>query len=244
MLTSSYRCLFIGVVFALPVSLFAASDGIRKDSLEVLGKRHQYFVFVPDTVASGPAPMLILLHGYGRDGRSLVDPWKNLAAREGLILVAPNAVNPIGWQNPIDGPEVLIGIADAVKKQYPVDSSRVYLFGHSAGAVFALLMPLWEPRYFAAVSVHAGAIPRGSEALAEDAARAVRRKTPIQIQAGISDRFIPMEFVRSTRTLLTANGFTVELREIPRHDHNYYSTSKEINEEAWRFLKDRRMESK
>ena len=61
--------------------------------------------------------MLVLLHGSGHDGRSLLDPWKKLATREGLVLVAPNAQNSAAWQSPADGPKALIAIAEAVKKQ-------------------------------------------------------------------------------------------------------------------------------
>src|SRR5690349_4299047 len=125
--------------------------------------------------------MVVLLHGSGRDGRSLLDPWRKLADREGLILVAPNAINPAVWQTVLDGPEALISIIENVKKQYAVDSTRIYLFGHSGGAVFGLFMLLWKPTYFAAVSIHAGALPQWSEGEAQQAARAAKRKTPIHI---------------------------------------------------------------
>jgi poly(3-hydroxybutyrate) depolymerase len=109
--------------------------GLSKQKIDFEGKRHDYFVFVPDTASNGaPAPLLILLHGSGHDGRSLLDPWKKLAAKEGIILLAPNAQNPVAWQSPADGPGALIGIADFVKKQQGADPNRVYLFGHSAGA--------------------------------------------------------------------------------------------------------------
>ena len=239
--TSLFRgVVCIAVLCALPLSLFAASGGLSKESIDFEGKRHEYFVFVPKIDTGGaPPPMLVLLHGSGHDGRSLLDPWKKLATREGLVLVAPNAQNPTAWQSPADGPEALTGIADAVKKQYGVDPNRVYLFGHSAGAVFALLMSLWEPRYFAAIAVHAGAIPPGNEDRVQSALQAARRKTPIQIQVGTDDRFFPVQAVRATRDLFSAGGFTVDLREIPRHDHNYYVISDQINREAWAFLKER-----
>jgi poly(3-hydroxybutyrate) depolymerase len=163
---SFYRCVvYVSVTCVLPLSLFAASGGLNKESIDFEGNRHEYFIFVPKmNTGSAPAPMLVLLHGSGHDGRSLLYPWKKLATREGLVLVAPNAQNAAGWQSPADGPGALISIAGAVKKQYGVDANRVYLFGHSAGAVFALLMSLWEPRYFAAVAVHAGAILRALKA--------------------------------------------------------------------------------
>jgi poly(3-hydroxybutyrate) depolymerase len=240
------RAVFVGIALILGTTteVFASSGDLKKEILDVAGRRHQYFVFAPGGIGDTPVPMLVLLHGSGRDGRSLINPWKKIAERERLILVAPNAIDPAGWQNPVDGPEALIAIAEDVVTRHSVDKTRVYLFGHSAGAVFGLLMPIWEPRYFAAVSVHAGAIPRGSEGLAQDAARAVKRKTPIQIQVGTSDRFFPLDDVRATRNLLTASGFFIDLREIAGHDHNYYSMSERINEDAWRFFATQRMRAK
>jgi poly(3-hydroxybutyrate) depolymerase len=238
---SFYRCVvYVSVTCVLPLSLFAASGGLSKESIDFEGNRHEYLIFVPKmNTGSAPAPMLVLLHGSGHDGRSLLYPWKKLAARKGVVLVAPNAQNAAGWQSPADGPGALISIAGAVKKQYGVDANRVYLFGHSAGAVFALLMSLWEPRYFAAVAVHAGAIPSGTEGQIRSALHAAKRKTPIQIQVGTEDPFFPVQAVRTTRDLFSASGFPIDLREIPRHDHNYYAVSDQINREAWAFMKER-----
>ena len=120
-----------------------------------------------------------------------------------------------------------------------MNPKRVYLFGHSAGAVFALMMPLWEPEYFAAVAIHAGAIPRGAEGNVQSSLQEPKRKTPIQIQVGTNDPFFPVQVVRQTRDLFSAGGFTIDLREIPRHDHNYYVVSDQINREAWAFLKEK-----
>ena len=54
---------------------------------------------------------------------------------------------------------------------------------------------------------------------------------------GTNDAFFPLADVRATRDLLNAGGFSVELTEIPRHTHDYYSRSSEINRAAWEFLK-------
>ena len=229
------------MILAGECAMFAASGTVRKEALEIVGTKHDYFVFAPNANGNNPAPIIVLLHGSGRDGRSLLDPWRKLAEREGLILVAPNAINPEVWQTVLDGPEPLISIIENVEKQYAVDSTRVYLFGHSGGAVFALLMLLWEPRYFAAISVHAGAFPQWSEPEAEQAAQAAKRKTPIHIQVGTEDPLFPLQAVRCTRDLLVAAGFPVDLREIPHHDHNYYLMSGRINEQAWSFLSTKRL---
>ncbi len=224
------------IALVLPLALRGASAPVSKEVLTVDGREHAYFLFVPKIAPtpSGP-PMLLLLHGSGHDGRSLLDPWKRMAAREGIVLVAPNALDPTRWQAPADGPEPLLAIAQAVGQKYHVDSHRIYLFGHSAGAVFALLMPIAKPEYFAAIAVHAGALLHGAETMLQE----VSRKTPIQVQVGTEDRLFPLPEVRRTRDVFVAAGFPFELKEIPRHDHNYYVMADRVNRDAWAFLKDK-----
>ena len=89
---------------------------------------------------------------------SQIDEWKALAEKEGIILVAPDSANSREWSMNIDGPEFLHDIVEAVRAKHSIDGARLYIFGHSAGAVFALYMGVMESRYFAAVGVHAGAM--------------------------------------------------------------------------------------
>src|ERR1035441_9169260 len=139
----------LALTLILPLALSAASGDVHKESLKIDGRQHVYFVFAPNS-PPGPSgsPLLMLLHGSGHDGLSLLDPWKELASKEGIVLVAPNSINPAEWQAPVDGPEPLVAIADAVRQKYAVDPRRVYLFGHSGGAAFALLMAIGKQDYF------------------------------------------------------------------------------------------------
>src|ERR1041385_3822039 len=128
-----------------------AGQKVRKESLEFEGAKRTYYLFVPSVAtAEHPAPVVVLLHGSGRNGLSLMDKWQDLANKEGFIAVAPDAITPEGWRAPIDGPDFLHELLSVVKAQYPIDSHRMYLFGHSGGASFALYMALYESEYFAA----------------------------------------------------------------------------------------------
>ena len=49
--------------------------------------------------------------------------------------------------------------------------------------------------------------------------------------------------VRATRDELNAKGFSVELTELPGHDHWYYDLAPKINRAAWDFLKKYELES-
>jgi predicted esterase len=198
-----------------------------------------YYLFIPEKAGAGPAPLLLLLHGSGHDGKSLIDPWLGLAKSEGIILVAPSASNPQAWRIPQEGPQYFYDLLEAVRAAHKeVDERRMYVFGHSAGAIHGLDLGLLESEYFAAVAVHAGAVSPEVAPLAPRAAR----KIPMAIWVGTEDALFPPTVVRRTRDLLQSNGFDVQLTEIPKHTHDYYGSAASINKDVWAFLQRRALE--
>src|SRR6266704_650275 len=94
------------VLLALAFAQCAFGQKIRKESTESQGKTRTYYLVVPDQVtAEHPASLLVLLHGSGRNGLSLVEKWKDLANKEGIILAGPDAANPDVWSPSKDGPD-------------------------------------------------------------------------------------------------------------------------------------------
>jgi poly(3-hydroxybutyrate) depolymerase len=224
----------------LPVAAAGAATGekIEKGSVTSEGKKRTYYLFVPEGVSKEkPAPLLVLLHGSGSNGKLLVEHWQKLAAQEGFILAGPDARDPVQWGMPQDGPLFLRDLVEELKKTQPVDPARVYLFGHSAGAVFALYMTALESEYFTAVAVSAGAMRENTYSMLDEA----ERKVPVALFVGTKDPFFPLSVVRGTRDAYKQRGFPVELTEIPNHDHYYYKRSAEINAKAWEFLKQHRL---
>lgn len=73
----------------LPIHVRAA-EKISKEKLESQNRKRTYYLFIPDSVKS-PAPLLVLLHGSGRNGLSLMEKWKEIASRENFIVAAPDA---------------------------------------------------------------------------------------------------------------------------------------------------------
>jgi poly(3-hydroxybutyrate) depolymerase len=217
----------------------AAKDDITKELITSKGKTRAYYLYVPSTIKpSSPAPLIVMLHGSGHVGMSLVEKWKDLAKKEGFIIAGPDSLDTRVWGMPQDGPDYLRDLVEELKTKYPINPRRVYLFGHSGGAIFALEMSLMESKYFAATAIHAGALPPNSDLI--DLAQ---RKIPISIQVGDSDQSFPLKVVRATRDLLNSNGFSVELTEIPGHDHWYYDLAPKINLRAWEFLKNHELET-
>lgn len=212
----------------------AAAGKVSKESIVSEGKKRDYYLFLPEKLsAAKPLPLIVLLHGSGRNGLSLVEKWKDLAAKEEIILAGPDSSDNRGWATPEDGPVFLYDLVEALKAKYPVNPRRVYLFGHSAGAGHALYMSFFESQYFAASAIHAGALPEQDYSYIDRA----RRKIPFAIWVGTTDPLFPLAIVRGTRDAMNARGFTVQLTEIPNHDHWYYDLAPKINKEVWEFLK-------
>jgi poly(3-hydroxybutyrate) depolymerase len=219
-------------------STAAAKDDIIKERMTSDGKTRVYYLYVPSTVKA-PAPLIIMLHGSNRTGVTLVEKWKEYAKKESIILAGPDATNLRGWASPQDGPDFLRDLVEELKTKHPVNPRRVYLFGHSAGATFALHMSLMESQYFAAAAVHAGALRDDDTQLIPLA----KRKIPISIQVGDSDELFPVKEVRATRDALKEAGIPVDLIEIANHDHWYYDKASKFNQTAWEFLKKHELES-
>lgn len=220
-------------ILLIPISAGAA-DRVSKKTFGSGGQTRTYYLLAPEAAKkAAPAPLLVLLHGSGRDGRSLLDKWEPLAKKEGIILAGPDAITPAGWRVPEDGPEFLYDLVEMLAGQFDIDRRRVYLFGHSAGAGHALVMALLESEYFAGVAVHAGALNGSAFPLIAHAPR----KTPIGIWVGTNDALFPLKVVRATRDALKDGGFSPELTEIPGHTHWYYDRASDINKKVWAFLR-------
>jgi poly(3-hydroxybutyrate) depolymerase len=230
---------FYGLCFsALLIALYAipvSSQEITKELITAKGQTRAYYLFVPEKLdPKVRVPLVVLLHGSGRNGLSLAEKWKDLAKKEKIIVVGPDASESQGWRIPEDGPAFIYELVEALKAKYPVNSRRVYLFGHSAGAGQALYLSLLESEYFAATAVHAGAL-QGRQFI--EMIERAKRKIPIAIWVGTNDNFFPLPAVRATRDALNAQGFNSELTEIKGHTHWYYDKAPEINRNAFEFLR-------
>jgi poly(3-hydroxybutyrate) depolymerase len=227
------------LLFLLAVTSAAAFATAKpeKQTITSQGGERTYYKFVPEKLTA-PAPLLLLLHGSGRDGMSQINEWKDLAEKEGIILVAPDSANSREWSMNTDGPEFLHDVVEAVRAKHSVDGSRLYIFGHSAGAVFALYMGVMESRYFAAAGVHAGAIGEDFYPSLDLA----QRKIPITIWVGTEDPYFKLTLVKATQAELNKHDFDAKVVEMKGHDHNYYAVSKDLNPKVWEFFKSNKLD--
>jgi poly(3-hydroxybutyrate) depolymerase len=208
-----------------------AKEATTRSTFDYSGKSRTYYFFIPD--GEGPLPLVLLLHGSGRNGQIMVDAWKKLASKEHFILAAPDSYQSSNWNTEDDPPDFLHAVIDQVKAKHAVDENRIYLFGHSAGAAFAWILAVADSHFFAAVAMHAGALTPQNEQFFSYA----ERRTPIAIWVGDHDSYFPLDIVLATKKEFESHGFHVELSVMPHHDHNYYDVSDKVNGEAWDFLK-------
>jgi poly(3-hydroxybutyrate) depolymerase len=227
--------LFLAVlIFGSLQSAVLAKGKVSKETIVSGTKKRIYYLYTPEKLsADKPLPLIVMLHGSNRNGLSLVEKWVDIAEKEELLLVGPDSNNSAQWSFNSDGPSFLFDLVEAQKAKYPVDGKRVYIFGHSAGAIFGLMMGLIESQYFAAVAVHAGALRSEDYALFDYA----KRKIPVALFVGDRDPLFPLTIVKATRDAFATHQFPVELTAIENHDHWYYEKASKINSEAWTFLK-------
>jgi poly(3-hydroxybutyrate) depolymerase len=213
-----------------------SNPAISRQTVVSRGKERVYWMFVPPSVsADHPAPILVAIHGSGSSGKTILESWTDVALREGVLLAAPDSTDAVHWASPQDGPLLLRDVVDAVAAKHPIDPKRIYLFGQSAGAVFALQMAPLESEYFAAAAVHAGAVDPKYFSIFDYAAR----KIPIGIWIGTTDPFFPIGEARATAKALESRGIPVTLTEIPNHPHNFHVSAKDLGPKIWNFLSEK-----
>lgn len=114
------------------------------------GKQMEYSLFVPSKYDKDKKwPLIIALHGLGGNPNQFLRTrgLTDLAEKHGYIVAAPMGYNTKGWYGSVGlkganmEPENLgelsekdvMNVLDIVKKDYAVDSERIYLMGHSMG---------------------------------------------------------------------------------------------------------------
>jgi poly(hydroxyalkanoate) depolymerase family esterase len=132
-----------------------------------------YRVYIPKTYdASRPVPLVVALHGLGASEDSWMDGYQRqlpaLAEKYGYI-----AVSPLGYR--VDGfygysyandaasrrkqalsEQDVIQVLARVRQQYRIDDTRIYLMGHSMGAIGTWVLAAKYPDIWAALGPIAG----------------------------------------------------------------------------------------
>jgi len=134
-----------------------------------------YRVYVPKAYAAAkPTALVIALHGLGANEDSFFDSYDRLppqlAERHGFLLAAPLGYRVDGFYGSriMGGNDVasqrrgeysekdVLEVLRLMKANYNVDESRIYLIGHSMGAIGTWALAAKYPQTWAALAAFAG----------------------------------------------------------------------------------------
>ena len=104
------------------------------------GSDHDYWAYVPETYTDTHTYGLVVwIHPNG-DGMeaAVLKQWKSICDRRGLILVAPKADKPSGWQ-PGEA-EFIRQLIGHIRGKYTIDANRIVLHSYGTGAGIACLV--------------------------------------------------------------------------------------------------------
>ena len=232
----------LGTVLAAATQAQGSSmpEVLKSGQIRVGGEAHSFDLFVPEREEHAqPMPLLVAVHGAGGDGLSQIRAWLPVARANRCVLLAPNIDDsPEAWDRLYDHPEWIRDAIDALSQSYPIDRHRLYLWGYSAGGMFAFYFGFVESRYFAAAAVHGGVIENFKYQMADFAVR----KIPFAYYIGTRDQWWSTKQARASRDALVARGFDVHYVELKGGDHNFFARSGEITTDAWAFLEQHPLE--
>ena len=164
---------------------------------------------------SKPAPLLVALHGMGGDENSMFDSYANgllkrEAERVGFIVACPKGRDPASMYRGTAEKDVLDVMAE-VQRTYRIDSTRIYLMGHSMGAYGTWSIAMNQPDLFAALGpISGGGITAGMAKI---------RHIPEYVVHGDDDRTVA---VIQSRNMVEAGkkaGAEIVYVEVPGGSH-------------------------
>jgi predicted esterase len=177
---------------------------------------------------SSPPAAVLLLHGSLRDGRSMLDMWQKIAAN-GAVLIAPDSFDPANWSLKNDGAAFQTAALAAAMAISPFDPDRVFLYGHSSGAILALELGNCTDLRVQKIAIHAGFF-KGCAGWGKPIPHTYL------IQTGDLDETVLLQDVRSSAQLIAKKGSPVDLTVIAGHNHWYYHIGPALAAQAWQFF--------
>ncbi len=189
--------------------------------------RYRWHSYQPETGA-GPFPVVLLFHGAGRDGLSMIDMWRDVADRKGVMLIALDGRDQ-NWPPDRVEPTVLHDIIAQEDVAAHIDPSRVYLFGHSNGAAYVQALINQTEGPWRAAAMHAGFADPASAIIPET-------PKPIRYYLGSRDHIFQTDAARYVANDLATKGHDVDLHIIPDHTHWFYDAGPAIAADAWTWL--------
>jgi polyhydroxybutyrate depolymerase len=140
------------ILMTFLVSSLAFTQSLAQSTVSIDAGRGDIPLHVPTNYAvNTPAPLVVLLHGYGSNGAQQEGymGFSALVDRFGFLLATPDGTQEAGGRNSrfwnaseaccnffrsdLDDSAYVLAIINTVKAAYQVDERRIYLIGHSNG---------------------------------------------------------------------------------------------------------------
>ncbi len=143
----------------------------------VSARRMAYYLYLPaqfpkrkDAETTGEGwPLIVMLHGCRQTAPEFSQGTRmnQIADKKGIAVLYPqqslraNAHRCWEWydkatQNGGGDVRLIVGMIEKVMEKYPIDKTRIYLCGMSAGAAMAHIVALTRPDLIAAIGLHSG----------------------------------------------------------------------------------------
>lgn len=206
-------------------------DFERHHLLAAAGEVMPYRVYVPTNYsAAEPTPLVIALHGLGANEDSFFDSYQRLppqlAEKHGFLMAAPLGYRVDGFYGSrvMGGSDLasqrrgeysekdVLEVLRLMKANYHVDESRIYLIGHSMGAIGTWALAAKYPQIWAALAAFAGT---GSPALAEQ-----MKGIPQIVVHGDNDPTVNVSGSRNMTAALKKAGADVTYIEVAGGGHS------------------------
>ena len=206
-------------------------DFKRHYLLEPAGEIMPYRMYVPTSYNGSRAlPLIVALHGLGGTEDSFFEGYDRtfppLAEQHGYIVAAPlgyRVDGSYGWGlgNPPADPATrrvqdyseqdVMRMLENVRQQYKVDDNRIYLIGHSMGAIGTWKIAPKYPDIWAAIATFAGS---GAPATLERI-----RHIPEFVVHGDADATVNVQGSRTMVAKAKELGIDVQYIEVPGGTH-------------------------
>jgi predicted esterase len=162
----------------------------------------------PAALALGrPLPLIIALHGAGGDENLFMEGYgngaiKKLADEFGFIVLSPSTYTVM------PNPQAFDALIDAMRDLYDIDGTRIYVVGHSMGAMVAGSWATLHPDRLAAACLIAGGQVTGPAA------------APSLVLAAEFDTLFRLPRLRDNAEAAQKTGLPVEFRTIANYGHS------------------------
>lgn len=196
--------------------------------LEAAGEIMPYRLYVPTTYDGGRAvPLVVALHGLGATEDSWMDAYNGqlpaLAEKHGYIAVSPLGYRTDGFYGYSYGNDPasrrkqelseldVMQVLARVRQDYNIDANRIYLIGHSMGAIGTWFLAAKYPTIWAALGPIAGTgNPQSVERM---------RHIPQFIVHGDADPTVPVSGSRNMVAAMKTLGVDHVYIEVPGGNH-------------------------